>query len=535
MIAASALAVCSMTFVSCIDETEPTNVATEDQVAESATAQKAMLMGLHAYLNRGNSSLADGNTWHAAFGYSAIQIIRDLFTGDEGFNTTSYTSHFSWASRNKYLGDGYLYMQYVWNYYYGFVLQANKMIGSVDPENATDLQLGYLGAGYAFRSMIYLDLARMYEFLPNDKTSNINKDGNDVLNLTVPIVTEETTEEGSRNNPRVTREKMAEFIENDLNKAEEYIVGMPADADHVLPDLACVYGLKARLYMWLEQYDKAQHYANLAISASSVGPISESDALNVTSGFNKSTDFMWAAQLTKEDYIVQTGIVNSVSWLSNQSTFGYTGAATGVYMLCDKNFYDRISDTDWRKLEFKGPKGSPLNNKIQYIDSYLGSLMPAYASVKFRPNSGDIENYSTGAAVAYPIMRVEEMYFIEAEAAAHQSAASGKQLIESFMKNYRDPNYVCTASSIDDVVEEIVFQKRVEQWGEGQTFFDIKRLNYSVTRGYPGTPFFATMRFNTNGRPAWMNCVIVRTEANNNSALKGWNNPDPSDTYDPWQ
>ena len=103
------------------------------------------------------------------------------------------------------------------------------------------------------------------------------------------------------------------------------------------------------------------------------------------------------------------------------------------------------------------------------------------------------------------------------------------------MKKYRDPNYVCPVSSTDDVVEEIVFQKRVELWGEGQSFFDIKRLNYSVTRGYVGTNFSDDLaRLNTNGRPAWMNWVIVQIEEENNEALVGMNNPDPSDLYTPW-
>lgn len=132
-------------------------------------------------------------------------------------------------------------------------------------------------------------------------------------------------------------------------------------------------------------------------------------------------------------------------------------------------------------------------------------------------------------------MRVEEMYFIEAEATAHTNPAKGKELVESFMKTYRDPNYTCNATSTDDVVEEIVFQKRVELWGEGQTFFDIKRLNYSVTRGYPGTNWYDLTRLNTNGRPAWMNLVLLSSEGNNNQAVRGMNNPDPSDVYKIWK
>ena len=100
------------------------------------------------------------------------------------------------------------------------------------------------------------------------------------------------------------------------------------------------------------------------------------------------------------------------------------------------------------------------------------------------------------------------------------------------MKTYRDPNYKYSGS---DAIDEIVFQKRVELWGEGQTFFDIKRLDMSVTKGYPGTNWQDPLqRINTNGRPAWMNFVIVKTEQASNEALVGWNNPDPSDTYDVW-
>jgi hypothetical protein len=101
------------------------------------------------------------------------------------------------------------------------------------------------------------------------------------------------------------------------------------------------------------------------------------------------------------------------------------------------------------------------------------------------------------------------------------------------MSTYRDPQYNTTKTG-SDLIEEIVFQKRVELVGEGQSFFDIKRLNLPVTRGYKGTNFIATARFNTKGRPAWMNLVMVRTEKNNNPAVDGYNNPDPSDVYPVW-
>lgn len=512
---------------SCIEETEPTSVATSKQISQSASATEALLMAQPAYFNH----LWDEDR-HYSFGYGAIMHVRDIMASDITKNTTSYNQWRYWLT-NMYQGDAYIFGQFIWNFYYGFILASNNVIGNIDAETATKAQLGYLGTGYAFRALLYLDMARMYEFLPNDKTSNINANGNDVMNLTIPIVKAEMTQDEARNNPRATREDMKAFIEDDLNKAEEYIVNLDNTNGKTLPDLACVYGLKARLYMWVEDYAKAQEYARKAIDASSVGPMSQEACLNTTTGFNVTDPWMWGATQTTEDETVQTGIINWTSHVSDESTFGYCGPATGLFNVADVNFYNRISDTDFRKLEFKAPEGSPLADKVSYVNKAYAADMDDYTMLKFRPGEGNADDYMTGSATSYPVMRVEEMYFIEAEAAAHQNDAQGQQLVNNFMKKYRDPNYNTTKTGAD-LVEEIVFQKRVELVGEGQSFFDIKRLNYPVTRGYEGTNFIATARFNTTTRPAWMNLVMVRTEKNNNPAVDGWNNPDPSDLYTPW-
>lgn len=153
--------------------------------------------------------------------------------------------------------------------------------------------------------------------------------------------------------------------------------------------------------------------------------------------------------------------------------------------------------------------------------------------MKFRPGQGNTTNYSIGAACSYPLMRVEEMYFIEAEAAAHTNAAKGVELLNTFMKTYRDAKYNCTLSNSDEVVQEVVLQKRIELWGEGRTFFDIKRLNLSVTRAYAGTNVPRPVQYNTKGRPAWMNFVLPKFEGVFNTAVTDYNNPDPSGKYTP--
>ena len=525
----ASIAICALSLTGCVEETLPqSSTATDKVVAESTSATEGIANGMPAY-----ASDVWSTSSHCYFGYPAEMIVRDMLTGDyTHVGETGYSHFISWG-RNQYMGQDYMKQQFHWNYYYGFLGSVNGVIRAIDEETAAAGPLAYLGTALAYRAMLYLDLARMYEFLPNDIfTEGKNSEGTTVLNLTVPIVDDKITEAEAENNPRVTREEMFEFILGDLDKAEKYIVNLTNRSSNSMPDLACVYGLKARLYMWVEDYAKAQEFARKAIDAATVSPITESVALNLSTGYNRFADFMWSIVQNSETYAVQTGIINWTSWVSNQTTFGYTGASTALYVCIDKNMYERISDTDWRKKQWVAPAGSALEGQSNFMSEADRQLTPAYASLKFRPNEGDAEDYLIGASSAVPMMRVEEMYFIEAEAAEHVSAGTGIALLTDFMKQYRDPAYAFKGG---DAIDEIVFQKRVELWGEGHTFFDIKRLNMSVTRGYEGTNWADSQsQLNTNGRPAWTNYVIVATEAASNKALVNYNNPDPSDAYAPW-
>lgn len=524
---------------SCIDEAEPrSGSVTQNMLEESASATTAAVNGLPAY---GKSVWDKGAHW--SYGISAIMRIRDVMADDYVVVDHDYNQFSPWAA-TIFLGPSYLLGQFVYSYYYNYVLASNLVIGAVNPDKATKEQLGNLGLGYAYRAANYLDMARMYEFLPTDvDPACTNEQGYNVKNLTCPIVTDTLGEKASRNNPRATHEEMFKFIESDLNNAEKYIVNLTSNKNNTLPDLAVVYGLKARLYMWNEDYAKAKEYARKAIDTYGGTPMSEDDATDTKKGFNDITKWMWGAQYTTEDRAVKFGIINFTSFASNETVFGYAGA--GPMNMIGKSFYDRISDTDWRKTMWKAPAGSPLEAKNKYVDSKMEmkngvmedvskfkKRIPTYGSLKFRPNQGNYAESSIGVVSAYPLMRVEEMYFIEAEAAERLAPGTGLTLLENFMKKYRDKQYVYTGSN---AIDEILFQKRIELWGEGLSFFDIKRANVSVTRGYTGTNFFEEWRFNTNGRPAWMNFCIVNLEENDNPAVKGKNNPDPSKAYKPWR
>lgn len=507
---------------SCIDETEPTSGLTQNQIDNSPNTISAMMMALPARANVLDART--GNFDDYAFGYGALMHLRDVQTGDMAIAFSNYDHFQPWEIVNG-INENTARAQWPWNYSYESIMASNKLIGTIGEvtEESSTQEKAALGVAYAYRALNYLDMAREYEFLPNDKFSNSN-----LVGLTVPIVDENTTEEMAKNNPRATHEKMAEFILSDLDKAEELIPFLDkiSPSDKTLPHLAAVYGLKARYYMWNEDYTNAAQYALNAIKASKMNPITYDKCLEVSGNqisgytktcFNTLSEWMWGVKQTSENATVKTGIINWTSWMAPDARFGYANA--GVSPCMDKNLAQRFSDNDWR----------------QFFYDMSDPATPGL-SHKFQPNEGNVKDSKIGAASAYPLMRVEEMWFIYMEALAHDNPAQGKALLEQWMNKYRDlaGTYTCPYSDKDGIIDEIVAQKRIELWGEGQSFFDIKRLNMSVTRGYSGTNFFEEARLNTKGRPAWMNWVIVKSEANNNKALVDMNNPDPTGQYQVW-
>ncbi len=549
---ALALAVAApMLLTSCLEETIPTSVVTNEGLKSSSKATEALLWEMGAIFNKYNT-LGQDNAYD--WGYGSLMHCHDVMTEDMAIVSSNYDWYTAWEQA-QYLSENYMNNQFQWTLYWKIVQTPNNVLSAVGTESDDALMASYIGVASAYRAAIYLDLAQTFEFLPNEKTSPIvtvaNGDGtsskNDVTGLTVPIVTENTTEELSKNNPRATHEEMLKFILEDLDRAEANIA-KGARLGNTLPDLAVVYGLKARAYMWdggvnPSSYQQAAIYARKAIDQNGATPATQAQWLSVTDAFNKYLpSWMWCISTTKDDRVVTSGVLNWTSWMSNETTFGY--AVAGPYSMISKSLYDRISDTDFRKLAWKAPQSSILSGKEQTpLAAAAYKKLPDYASLKFKPSEGNTGESAIACSGDYPLMRVEEMYLIEAEAVAHSNPTEGMRLLSEFMQ-YRDPSYNAQtalashkndkdvlAGRITAEIAEIIQQKRVELWGEGLTFFDIKRLNMSVTRSYSNSNFSRETRFNTNGRPAWMNWCMLITEGNTNKAVEGWNNPSFDNVY----
>lgn len=516
---------------SCIDETQPeSSTATKEQVEASASALEATLNGIPSQMSQGYL-VYESQVNETDMAYPQFMIMQTELLGDIFCYTTGYDWYISYSRLDYNLGKTSYYSYLPWFTLYKFVKSANDVIGSVDIENETDAQkLGYAGSAYACRAFDYYMLTVLFE--PKE---NIYTDCSKVLGRTVPIITETTTSEQARHNPRVMHDDMIAFILSDLDKAEKCLTGF-TPSSKLLPDLSVVYGLKAKVYLLDEDYANAAKYARMAIDSSGATPMTETQWEDPTSAFSQANQaWLWYTHYSAEN---MGNLCNYVGWLSAENEWGYASVSQPMI---SKRLYDQISSTDFRKHVFLDPDKmdyySYKTSRTEDEDPKDGEYdfianAPSYLALKIRCLEGNTTDYTVGGASDVPIMRVEEMYFIEAEAVAvSQGIEAGKTLLNSFMQTYRDPSYSCKALSVRDFQLEVLTQMRIEFWGEGNAFPSAKRLAPDVIQNFEGTNAMANgLLINCKGiRPNW-NLVIPEDEEESNDSLIDMNNPDPTNT-----
>ncbi len=534
----TAVAAAAIMASSCIEETHSLAVATEDQVT-----LQTLIKGIpSAMMEPGSAGYASsGQAWD--FGIPAIHLATESMTGDLIVTGNIGYDWFQQWGTNDALGQEYAVCVLTWNTYYRWIAMCNdiiRKISTIDASEVTQTDRHYLGTAYTYRAYCYLDLVRLYEYKENKYT-----DGDGIVGLSVPLVTEESTEEQAKNNPRATADEIFEkVIFPDLEKAEELLSDY-SPANRYAVSLALVYGLKARSYIDratahedADLYANAAEYARKAITSSSCTPLTQTEWEDPTNGFNNASSnnsWIWGLPLASENV---ASLFCFTAHMSNEQSWAAYGFAVGRGI--NKNLYNSIDRNDFRKHSWLDPDRSSYEYKSCRQDSktYFAESLADYVNIKFRPAGGECKISATGGAADHPMMRVEEMYFIEAEAKAHESLNEGISLLNAFMNNYRivGGGYDCAkkATSLKAFINELMLQKRIEFWGEGIVMFDLKRLDVSTKRGYVGTNSPTSYRLNTDGRAPYWNFVISRGEVQNNKAIIGKNNPDPSGIIKPW-
>lgn len=521
---------------SCIkDVTPPTEIATEDQVT-----LETLVGGIPAALVKPGST---GYNLAWDFALPAIHLATESMTGDIAITGNIGYDWFQQWGTNDALGSEYAVGALPWNNYYTWIMMANNVISLIDETDIATLgakERSYLGFAYAYRAMFYLDLVRLYEFKENTVTR-----ADDLLGLGVPIVLPETTEAQAKNNPRATVDEIYDsVIFPDLEKAGKLLENFTAPDKYTI-SLALVYGLKARAYLErgtdkndAAAYRSAAEYARKAITASGRTPLTQEEWEDPANGFNNAESnnaWIWGLALPSESV---ANLMCFTVHMSCENDWAPYHAGRAI----NRNLYNSIYLRDFRRHSWLDPDRGSYSYKSCRPDGkeYFAEKLADYVNIKFRPAQGAYKDFKVGGAADHCCMRVEEMYFIEAEATAQAGDVQGGiRLLNEFMTKYRMMDgavYDCSAqSTLKSFVNELMLQKRIEFWGEGIVMFDMKRLDMSSKRGYVGTNAPASYRLNVDGRAPYWNFVISRGETQNNTAIAKQNNPDPSGLVEPWK
>lgn len=468
-----------------------------------------------------------GQPRHYDFGYASTMMMMDASGQDE----PSQVSGYNWYNKPLRFVDRTANSEttyFIWNQCYKNIKVANDVLKSVDLENLSDVAKSYVGQAYAMRAFEYFTLIQIYQFS--------YKGHEDAAG--VPIVTEKTAEAEANNNPRAAVKDVYKQIMDDLNTAIDYLTDSRSAKSEINRQVA--YGLRARVNLVMQNWSDAAADAQKA--AEGYTPLSKDAA--AAPGFNdvSASNWIWGNIVDESNDIVQSGILNFPSMMCSFTGNGYS--PTYACRMINSKLWKEIPSTDVRKgwwidENLNSPIVNPKyvvhqedededGNVVKYLAVYnqtgdeVADITEPYTNVKFGAYKNQYGNELNACDI--PLMRVEEMILIQAEATAMGgNVEEGKRILENFVRTYRDPSYTCNATTAEGVQDAVWFQRRVELWGEGFSFTDLLRLKKPLDR--TGANYEVSVRFNLPAESPIFLYLIPEDEENHNEALVGNNNP----------
>lgn len=497
-------------------------------LAQDPSKLKSEVSGMYAnMIEYGAIAQWYGDVRHYDFGYASTMMMMDASGQDE----PSQVSGYNWYNKPLRFVDRTANSEttyFIWNQCYKNIKIANDVLKSVDLENLSDVAKSYVGQAYAMRAFEYFTLIQLYQF-----TYKGHEDA-----AGVPLVTEKTTEAEANNNPRAAVKDVYKQIMDDLNIAIDYLTDSRSAKSEINRQVA--YGLRARVNLVMQNWSDAAADAKKA--AEGYTPLSKEAA--AAPGFNdvSASNWIWGNIIDESNDIVQTGILNFPSMMCSFTGNGYS--PTYACRMINSKLWKEIPSTDVRKGWWidENLNSSIVDSKyvvhqkdedeegnvVKYLAVYnqtgdeVADITEPYTNVKFGAYKNQYGNELNACDI--PLMRVEEMILIQAEATAMGgNVEEGKRILEDFVRTYRDPSYTCNASTAEGVQDAVWFQRRVELWGEGFSFTDLLRLKKPLDR--TGANYEVSVRFNLPAESPIFLYLIPEDEENHNEALVGNNNP----------
>jgi hypothetical protein len=441
-------------------KTTPTQFTTPEQLAAAAVQDPKVLNGLVSGLYTTMfTPFVGGTTGHDDFGQKGIDVYTDMVQSDMVLGALNY-GWYSNLARYQATIDFTRNENYIpWRYFYRQIFGANSIIdvlGGTDvvpPEAANKLTMGQ---AKIMRAYAYFNLSQLYAKEYGDGSAKI-----------LPLYT--TASSDFLNQPKSTAAAVWDLMIKDLNDGITLLASFTrATKDQVDKNVAkglLAYVLAARGTQtdWTQVATLTQEIMAAYPKTTATQVVYNGSNLS-TSGFNNiaTASWMWGVDITLAQKL------DLVSWWGQVDQFSYSYTWAGDPKPIDRGLYDAIRADDIRKNQFASPTATLY--KLQPINKFFD---PARISGGQRQITTDLI-----------YMRSDEFYLLNAEAKARSGQEGpAKTALSTYLSDrITDLSYI-TALSGQALLNEIYLQTRIELWGEGKSYFAMKRNKATITRG----------------------------------------------------
>lgn len=431
---------------------------------------------------------------HDAFGQRAIDMYGDIQCGDMALKKSNY-GWFEVYERGQFrvYASGY-----IWSYYYDILnlINLNTMAvessvpaildGITEPDSITNeiaVAGYYYGQLLAMRGWAYANLLNYYCDPMDALTKPMDEE------LAIPVYTETEIKDGALGAPRVTVEEVYSRIYEDLSTAIELLdtygeLNQRASKLEVDADVARVILAYAMLNHGNKDitvadgknaYEIAVELATAAITNGKYPMLKKAEL--TTTGFADVTasNWMWGQDVTVE---TTTALA---SFFGQVDVHTYSYAQAGDTKAIDSKLYNDIALTAWdARINWFA------DSKAKY--AYVPDGKFYCPRTKHTTASNQVDRDWLCDNI---FMRIEVAYLIAAEAAWANGdyTTAAKWLTELCYERVLDGKdaeyaaWTATLTSNDAIKNALVYNWRVEMWGEGYGLQTFRRLSHNVTLG----------------------------------------------------
>lgn len=478
-------------------DTQPTDAILSDVAVSTTGNGWASLNGIHRMLYMQWANQGEG-------GQGSMMINVDYMGEDIAMHAAGtgwFNATHQWIAHRTPTGATALYP---WRMYYRIIANANLLINNIQAAEGPQSEKDHImGQALAYRAWAHFNMVQLYA---------IRYDWNNIPNNQpgVPVMLTNTTEP----QPRATVEDVYTQINLDLDRAIVLLTGKPGRAkSHISVNVAR--GIKARVALTQGNWTEAIDQSRLARTAPFATLMSHAQ---IQEGFSSHTnpEFMWTSEVIAE----------------------HTSFFFSFYAYMSFNFSSTMNRTNPKKINnLLYATMPPYTPPAGPGDVRRTLWEPTLAVARTRLTAAGVpgtfvttthHNFKFRAVAVgdsrgdVPYMRTAEMFLIEAEALARRGLAGDDALARialTRLVSARRTPYDISALSGAALIAEIMIQRRIELWGEGFRFFDLKRLNEPLNRnGMNHSAALAVIFDVPAGDPRWQ-WLIPQSEIDANPLM----------------